>query len=87
MAGCPCFGKVMMKQGRAASLVSFFISNNLTDKCSGESLRHDFNQTWAKFKIKDVDHPLYGEHLLKALSMYNSQHLEIEFLFHQLYFV
>ena len=41
---------------------------------TGESLHHDFNETWKKFKINNVN-PLYAEHLLKSVSMYNSQHL------------
>ena len=42
---------------------------------TGESIHHDFSKTWEKCKIKDIDHPLYGEQLLKAVIMYNSQHL------------
>ena len=42
---------------------------------TGELIHHDFSKTWEKFKIKDIDHPLYGEQLLKAVTMYNSQHL------------
>ena len=34
---------------------------------TGESLHHDFNKAWEKFKVKDIDHPLYGENLLKAV--------------------
>ena len=32
---------------------------------TGESLHHDFNETWKKFKINNVN-PLYAEHLLKV---------------------
>ena len=42
---------------------------------TGESVHHDFIKAWEKFKVKDKDHPLYGENLLKAMSMYNNQHL------------
>ena len=40
-----------------------------------ESIHHDFKQTWQRFKINDTDNELYGEHLLKAVLMYNSHHL------------
>ena len=40
-----------------------------------ESVHHDVKQTRANFKIKDLDHSLYGEQLLKAVCMYNSKHL------------
>ena len=42
---------------------------------TGESLHHDFKQIWEKFQFKDFEHPLYGEHLLRAVSMHSSQHL------------
>ena len=32
-----------------------------------ESLHHDFAKTWNNFKVRDMDHPQYGEHLLQAL--------------------
>ena len=35
-----------------------------------KSVHHDLKKTWAKFKIKDLDHSLYGEQLLKAICMY-----------------
>ena len=41
---------------------------------TGESVHHDINETWKKFKINDVERPVYAEHLLKAVSMYNSKH-------------
>ena len=40
-----------------------------------ESLHHDFNKTWEKFFVKRIDNPLYGDHLLRAVKTYNSQHL------------
>ena len=42
---------------------------------TSESIHHDFSKTWEKFKVKHIDNPLYKEHLLKAVKMYNSQHL------------
>ena len=40
-----------------------------------ESIHHGFKQTWQRFKINDTDNELHGEHLLKAVLMYNSHHL------------
>ena len=42
---------------------------------TSEALHHDFNRMWENFKIKDMDHPSYSTNLLRAVSMYNSQHL------------
>ena len=42
--------------------------------CS-EQTDFDCSKTWEQFSIKNVDNPLYGGHLLRAVSMYNSQHL------------
>ena len=36
---------------------------------ASESIHHDFKQTWQRFKINDTDDELYGEHLLKAVSI------------------
>ena len=37
-----------------------------------ELMHQDFKQTWQCFKLNNINHDLYGEHLLKAVSMYNS---------------
>ena len=42
---------------------------------AGESVHHDFNETWKRFQVNDIKHHLYGEQLLKAVCMYNGQHL------------
>ena len=42
---------------------------------TSEALHHDFNRMWENFKIKNMEHPLYNKNLLRAVSMYNSQHL------------
>ena len=39
------------------------------------SIYHDFKQTWQRYEISDTDNELYGEHLLIAVSIYNSHHL------------
>ena len=42
---------------------------------ASESIHHDFKQTWQRFKKNNTNNELYGEHLLKAVSMYDSHHL------------
>ena len=42
---------------------------------TGESVHHDFNQTWKNYKVNDVEREIYGENLLKAVAAYNSRHL------------
>ena len=42
---------------------------------TSESIHHDFKLTWINYLIKDLEHPRYGDNLLRALQMYNSQHL------------
>ena len=42
---------------------------------TGESVHHDFNETWKKFKVNNVQRPIYAAQLLKAVCMYNSQHI------------
>ena len=42
---------------------------------TAESLHHDFSKIWESFKVRDTNHVQYGERLLKAIVMYNSQHL------------
>ena len=42
---------------------------------TGESLHHDFKGMWQRYKVNDEKNPMYGENLLKAVQMYNSQHL------------
>ena len=39
------------------------------------SIHHDFKQAWQSFEINDAGNELYDEHLLKAVSMYNSHHI------------
>ena len=39
-----------------------------SEQASG-SIHHDFKQTWQRFKINGTNNKLYGEHLLKAVSM------------------
>ena len=42
---------------------------------TGESLHSDFNQTWEKIKVKNIDNPIYGEYLLRAVQRYNGKHV------------
>ena len=42
---------------------------------TGESLHHDFLKTWEKFRVKSMDNPSYGDHLLRAVCTYNGQHV------------
>ena len=42
---------------------------------TAESLLRDFKTIWENFEVRDISHPEYGERLLKAIIMYNSQHL------------
>ena len=42
---------------------------------AAESLHHDFTKIWNNFKVRDTKHAEYGERLLRAVIMYNSQHL------------
>ena len=39
------------------------------------SLHHDFNHMWDNFKVRDIEHADYGNRLLQAVVMYNSQHM------------
>ena len=40
-----------------------------------ESVHHDLKETWKRYKVSKVDRSIYGENLLKAVSVYNSQHI------------
>ena len=40
-----------------------------------DSVRYDFKETWQKYKVNDIDRTIYRENLLKARSVYNSQHI------------
>ena len=42
---------------------------------TGESVHHDFKEMWQRYKVKNIDLPTYGDNLLEAVSVYNSQHL------------
>ena len=42
---------------------------------TGESVHHNFKETWKKYKVNDTDCEIFGENLLKAVTAYNSQHL------------
>ena len=42
---------------------------------TGESVHHDFKETWKNFKVNDLEKDIYGEQLLKAVCKYNSQHI------------
>jgi hypothetical protein len=42
---------------------------------TSEAVHHDFEQMWKHFKVKDEETTKYGENLLRAVQMYNSQHL------------
>ena len=44
---------------------------------TGQSVHHDLKETWKRYKVNDTDREIYGENLLKAVSAYNSQHLQI----------
>lgn len=42
---------------------------------TSEAIHLDFRQMWNRFKLSATSHPNYGNQLLRAVSMYNSQHL------------
>ena len=42
---------------------------------AGESVHHDFKQTWKNYKVNDVERDIYSENFLKAVAAYNSKHL------------
>ena len=42
---------------------------------TGKSVHHDFKEIWKRYKVNKVDCSIYGENLLKAVSVYNSQHI------------
>ena len=42
---------------------------------AAESIHSDFKSVWKNFDIRDTNHPNYGQHLLRAVVAYNSQHL------------
>ena len=43
---------------------------------ASESVHHEFLKCWDKaYKIKNTDHPLYGQKLLEAIQMFNAQNL------------
>ena len=42
---------------------------------AGESVHHDFKQTWKNYKVNDVKRDIYSENLLRAVAAYNSKHL------------
>ena len=42
---------------------------------TGESIHHDFKETWKDFNVKLVDNPVYANHLLRAVQQYNGQHI------------
>ena len=42
---------------------------------AAESLHHDFDTMWTRFKVKKQEHSEYGNRLLNSVVMYNSQHM------------
>ena len=40
-----------------------------------ESVHHVFKETWKRYKVNKVDRSVYRENLLKAVLVYNSQHI------------
>ena len=38
---------------------------------ASESVHKEFNKCWGRYKVKNTDHPLYGEKLLEAVRMFN----------------
>ena len=42
---------------------------------AAESLHHEFDTMWTRFKVKKQEHPVYGSRLLNSVVMYNSQHM------------
>lgn len=42
---------------------------------ASESVHYDFQETWTCFKVRSLDHPDYGNRLVKAVCTYNSRHL------------
>ena len=42
---------------------------------TGEALHHDFAKTWENFFVRDMENPVYADHLLRAVCSYNGQHV------------
>jgi hypothetical protein len=40
-----------------------------------EAAHHDFRSLWKNFQVRDSSHPAYEKQLLRAVQVYNSQHL------------
>ena len=40
-----------------------------------QSVHHDLKETWKRYKVNDIDQPIYGESLLKVVLVYNIQHI------------
>ena len=40
-----------------------------------EALHYDFEQTWKKFRVRDMENPSYANHLFRAACTYNGQHV------------
>ena len=51
------------------------IACGLLSEQTGESLHSDFKKLWLHYQVKDVDSPMYGRNLLKAIIAYNSSHV------------
>ena len=42
---------------------------------ASESVHQEFTKCWNRYKVKDTDHPLYGQKLLEAVQMFNGLNL------------
>ena len=42
---------------------------------AGEAMHHDFSEMWDDFKVKNMENPIYPDHLLQAVCAYNGQHV------------
>ena len=37
---------------------------------ASESVHQEFTKCWGKYKVKNTDHPMYGQKLLEAVQMF-----------------
>ena len=42
---------------------------------ASESVHQEFTKCWGKYKVKNTDHPMYGQKLLEAVQMFNGLNL------------
>lgn len=82
------FHEAYLQTGLSVTPKIHAVSYHIVDFCSfkgrglgawseqvSEAVHHQFEMTWQKFRINDVNHPNYGRQLLAAVRMFNSKHV------------